>query len=1276
MIGQTESGLGSTPYTNMGDPLKHKTSSVKVSPYEPEFGQITHTGAWDGTSNLDVIVYNNRIYRVNGTNLEWTTGSGWTVDTASFTPATLISGARVTLSTDGTGLYAVAPTTTGIQQRYKLTAGGAWTAWAVSTVAGFANTQSRANDAPVTLSALSCNVSPEVGYPLSAMLDSSLATHYSGLYNGTTRHVFTFTTTGAFTAKAFTMQSADWTNLNTNADKRAAPAQMKLEFSPTGAAPWTMVALTDANMPLTSWPPAQVKTWYLNSAIGSGTTTWRLTINKPLKPKGGRIQIGAIQMIGSATLTVPTWEKVVSPPDTPGIAFAVRYDAVKNAYHVCRLDRSATGFATFGYATNCGDLTFQYRPNEIDTAKMSPDENGATVYGILLTTPYPGERREKYENNQLTYENMKDHALLFFTNYHTYVITSMDSFSDPVVVDLFPQSSVGGGTFRALSSAYSARLSVLNNRWTIINQDYQNVLTDVIGTGDAYSFLGQIYQSVNGEDWSIGKRIYAQSSNSAKGQNYELGELILYNSTLYWVTQYAITSGYNPPIFGATPTLTDLTTRMITLNINASQVLSASIVFNNSDGYFDAASPAIDKPWLVYIYARLADTGDEMIISRGTAVQSSLSDSWDADGRVSRTLLVDYQDFMGRLNGEIQSEEWINVDPVAFFSEYSRQSAIQVVSGAWAWMNKMVSSRPTVTLQGTTVNGVALYAPSVGCINGRFRVNPQVADATGEAWIVRWVDTKNFITVRFFVTGGVEKIEINHYVQSSIGNSIYESTTTNITGFTGTNTIDIITRYGKIYVVCQKQSTNQVQVISHTINNLPALLFTTIDYDTVYKGAFGYLCLKTSQNYKRDEFVNFSRWMTIEKTVRHFAAKAFIFSTSSRNRLPPTTGQWTAEGTTTFSIVANATDLLKRIDSVDILASTAPDINYRYLPMTGTDRLISFSLGANMYPFEISVYAEVTDRIYVNYLSASNLLIIDANSGFGGSTGFAKVVMPLNILSGGTPFIEIAITNRDENTFDGIEHVNLAVYVNGRLSATCCFTHVTTFIGGGSVLYSLGKSFNPLNNQIRISSSSNATVRLVNLRIASLSQASDPLTLDPGETPMQALNRVTEGLNLRLQMRHNGMLYARPAVDFETATDPIAVAKSFVVTDFIEGIQTNYSVSLVKNHIRVQGAYLEGEYADRSSVIKIGHRFQLINNPYIYTVDECKLEAKRLVARSISEAEIISAATHWYPLLEIGDVVSIQDVNLASRNIFLEAQNVSFNFIGSESHKMTGRRKL
>lgn len=144
------------------------------------------------------------------------------------------------------------------------------------------------------------------------------------------------------------------------------------------------------------------------------------------------------------------------------------------------------------------------------------------------------------------------------------------------------------------------------------------------------------------------------------------------------------------------------------------------------------------------------------------------------------------------------------------------------------------------------------------------------------------------------------------------------------------------------------------------------------------------------------------------------------------------------------------------------------------------------------------------------------------------------------------------------------------------------------------------------------------------------------VTLDPGESPMGGLQRAIDGRYIKLFTRFNGDLVMHIWTNKSSAF-------TFLNSDHID-FKKAFDQRELHNHVRMLGAYTEGEYIDHDLVDQIGYRFTEANNPYLLTDRECYIEAKNHVRRMKENAETASFSYQFLnPFLEPEDRITVEN---------------------------------
>jgi hypothetical protein len=874
--------------------------------------------------------------------------------------------------------------------------------------------------------------------------------------------------------------------------------------------------------------------------------------------------------------------------------------------------------------SGAGKLYWQYSPDSIDAAQMT-DENGLSVFGILLNAPIPGPRIEIYENDTLRFENEKTDGMTFFTLHENYVDTGTDAFGDGVFI--------GNG--------YGC-LNVLNNRWTItlpVSPDINPPAT-AIEAGDA-RILGRVYQSTNGFDWSM-PRVLSFSSSDANMRSTERANLLVFNNDLFWLGDVIAISDGNMASLGYSPSLTDITAYCTDIDITIADMLSGSFNLDNSTGWLDAhATLKLNQPWLIKIYAGLPGGNSALI---GTCLTEAIVREEQFS---SRKIPVSFRDLLVLMTDWVKAEEAHILEPVAMMPNRDRDANLLIMNGS----GKILNGYGHVFLD---LNSMILRADTAEMQNLKWNLDFSTI-STG-MWVIRASDAENYI--RFTVAASTTLV-VDHF----LAGKVFETTNYTFAAIP-TDGIQIIIRYGVIYFCPVTAASNPRAWVAHVINNTmrlaPAYLSDAIS-DSLYRGAVGYITGGTENTFESDHVVTQAPLMSVERTIRHLAARAGIFNTVNRNVLPTT---WSGSATET---VTTSTDQFKRLSSIKVTAPSAAfdDIftsidqadrtfNFLYTP-TSNGQLRVDILGSGVGNYRVEV---LTNMIVITRPRPGEATEVMDNVAWrrfvpNGNTridiGFTLrkhvTVVTTTPVSGANPQ-DPTVFNPSYDWFWGI-----VVYVNGQ--------QFLAWTESPAQMYSSEFISYPSSGlQFYLWSDSNTVgTTITNPFMSSMQQWSDPITIDPGETAISSMARVTEGLNVRVQMRYDGTLAAFAYEDAQQ-NEPAVIT---------------FDRSALMNHIRLVGAYVEDEATHPQSIEDAGHRFAIVNNPYMYSVQDCYRDALRKVNRSVEEAEKTEVTLNFLPFIENEDHITVRDQADAARNIAVVSQSIRGNFI-APTHNIAGRK--
>jgi hypothetical protein len=162
------------------------------------------------------------------------------------------------------------------------------------------------------------------------------------------------------------------------------------------------------------------------------------------------------------------------------------------------------------------------------------------------------------------------------------------------------------------------------------------------------------------------------------------------------------------------------------------------------------------------------------------------------------------------------------------------------------------------------------------------------------------------------------------------------------------------------------------------------------------------------------------------------------------------------------------------------------------------------------------------------------------------------------------------------------------------------------------------------------------TVTFNNLRVPSMSETSEIVTLDPGESPMSALQRVIQGRNLKFFIRFDRSLKAwKPSKSY---------TQMGILDVNMESYRLRYQPQIIKTHCRMMGAYEESNAIRVDLVRKYGHRFIEENNPFLMTEADCYKEGLAVLRRLEEQSETISGQCTPVHFGEVEDKVAVLDL--------------------------------
>lgn len=174
----------------------------------------------------------------------------------------------------------------------------------------------------------------------------------------------------------------------------------------------------------------------------------------------------------------------------------------------------------------------------------------------------------------------------------------------------------------------------------------------------------------------------------------------------------------------------------------------------------------------------------------------------------------------------------------------------------------------------------------------------------------------------------------------------------------------------------------------------------------------------------------------------------------------------------------------------------------------------------------------------------------------------------------------------------------------------------------------------PINGEVPKSRFSNEQIT-AGIRIPELTQFGEYTTIDPGETPVGAIQRALEGRYLEPIIRFDNSISA-----FRVSNDPHINGNSHTISIAEETYNRSVDTRGIYTHVRQIGAYAQAEAHDVVESQNYGHRFIEVQNPFLITRRECLIEAQKQIKRFKSDAHQYSFDAPYVPTLEFNDFVT------------------------------------
>jgi hypothetical protein len=190
---------------------------------------------------------------------------------------------------------------------------------------------------------------------------------------------------------------------------------------------------------------------------------------------------------------------------------------------------------------------------------------------------------------------------------------------------------------------------------------------------------------------------------------------------------------------------------------------------------------------------------------------------------------------------------------------------------------------------------------------------------------------------------------------------------------------------------------------------------------------------------------------------------------------------------------------------------------------------------------------------------------------------------------------------------------------------------------------------------------SGLTRKFSNVRIPELAAYADWASIDPGETGDSGLRRTIEGYYIKTILKHNGTMRA-----WVPKTSP---SVHNYTTEEADSIEEVVDTRALKTHVRLIGAYAQAEYVDTDLMRQHGHRFMEINNPYLFTEQECYEQAQLAIRRMREQAVVNTLSVLYQPLVEPED-----HITTPYGERIVTSRSIVFGGAGDISESMTARQ--
>jgi hypothetical protein len=253
------------------------------------------------------------------------------------------------------------------------------------------------------------------------------------------------------------------------------------------------------------------------------------------------------------------------------------------------------------------------------------------------------------------------------------------------------------------------------------------------------------------------------------------------------------------------------------------------------------------------------------------------------------------------------------------------------------------------------------------------------------------------------------------------------------------------------------------------------------------------------------------------------------------------------------------------------------------------------------------------DNGYLVYWDADSIGVSHVDAG----THTTLIDMP-DVFSG-TAEVKVAWREMQYTTQDPHRWLFISIWFDGELGLT------------------IGDNINDrtLGSYIGFAVYDSDTIDFSSIRVPRLASIGDWASLDEGESPGGAIERVIAGRHVEYFLRYDGtMRVLIPSTLSSSQT---------LTTSLIEGMTRTLDRRPLLSHVKVQGAYVDAEAVDTTIAADVGHRYRRVDCPHLLTESECADEAELLLDKHQEMSDVADFVVPMRVLLEPEDKITLPD---------------------------------